>query len=158
MSLMAVLGRILQVIGWIWLAAGVAGQFFDLPVDDVFPGLILLVASRFIRAQAARNAPDEGEIALSTLEPGPRPLNPDRMSTAPRPPMAPPPAPTPAASAPKPEADGREELLEDFLLAGRKATEDPVEAAGVPVEPDIAGQRSSADMIADAKKRWSKRP
>jgi hypothetical protein len=161
MSLMAALGRILQVVGWIWLAAGVVGQFFDFPVDDVFPGIILLIASRFIRAQAARNASTE-DLSVSTIESGPRPLNTDRPSTS-LPKEPPPPAklaPAPPNPAPKPqprqaEDTARDELLEDFLYSGREMVDD---AVADPVEPEAAGQKSSADMIADAKKRWSKRP
>jgi hypothetical protein len=56
---MAALGRLLQVIGWLWLVAGFALPALDLAEINPFPGLILIFVARALRTQAARNAPPE---------------------------------------------------------------------------------------------------
>ncbi|MGD2042931.1 MAG: hypothetical protein PVJ28_04715, partial [Acidimicrobiia bacterium] len=77
---MTALGRILQAIGWVWVALAFFGGFINLPFDpNIFPGLILIFISRVFRAQGARTTTAEQEEA-ETLEEQvePRVLNTER--------------------------------------------------------------------------------
>jgi hypothetical protein len=166
---MAALGRILQVIGWLWFVAGLASRIFEFGDIDVFPGLILVFVARAIRAQAARQAPDE-DVVTDQPEPvaPPRILNTERQtdsvpptSTRRRPEPGPKPAvePTPVKK--------RNELLQDIVLAGKEAAatkpapapSEPRSERSASVEPGLKGKKpmSSAEMIAQARKRWDRK-
>lgn len=163
---MAVLGRILQAIGWVWLALGFFGPILNLPIDvNFFPGIILIFIARIFRAQAARRESQEAEAQASEVEQSqPRALNTERTRSqppSPGPTNRPEPEPNrPEAAKPRPEAK-RQEMLEQVLLAGTElATESTPQpdTSGVEETPASTRPLSSAEMIARAHKRWNKRP
>lgn len=159
---MAALGRILQIVGWLWVAVGFLGPILGLPFGiNVLPGVIVLFISRLFRVQAARNAPAEIE---PEPEPAPAPeriLNTDRERHPPTPPVT-----TKAEQAksrtmetepifkPK-ETESRDDMLEQILLAGREVADEPGELPD-PAPLDGDPPMSSAEMIARAHKRWDK--
>lgn len=177
---MAALGRVLQIAGWLWFAAGIVGPMVDYDVVNPFPGLILIFVARALRTQAARNAPYEEESEEEAAEPAQpeRPLNTDRIQR----PAAPPPSPDPvtryreAEPAPRPEPayvpepgpsdeDGetgeRENIIERIVIAGRQAStkdssQDRVDSARS-VRSGDTKPMSSAEMIAQARKRWDRK-
>ena len=162
---MTALGRILQAIGWLWLALGFFGPAFDLPIQpNIFPAIIILFLARILRSQGERSAPEEpAEAQPVEQEPQPRALNTDRVRSPETPPQkSPPSAPmTQSSRAPTPEAR-RQEMLEQILVAGtdlatETASPDP---SPVPDEdvPGTSAPMSSAEMIAQARGRWNKRP
>lgn len=162
---MTVLGRILQAIGWIWLALGFFGPAFDLPIQpNIFPGIIILFLARILRSQGQRSAPEEpAEARPVEQEPQPRALNTERIRTPETPSQKPPPSSPVTHSTRAPSAEARrQEMLEQILVAGTDlATEaaspepSPVADEEVPATPS---PMSSAEMIAQARKRWNKRP
>jgi hypothetical protein len=166
---MAAVGRILQVIGWIWLALGFFGSLINLPVDlDILPGIVLIFIARIFRAQAARRAPEESEAPTTgESQPRPSPLNTERSrSRVPPPEPTPPARPTPEPvllepPQPSPETK-RKEMLDQILVAGTElATESSPPETGSPAEeeaPEPTRPMSSAEMIARAHERWDKRP
>ncbi|MFZ0015187.1 MAG: hypothetical protein WAL25_13860 [Acidimicrobiia bacterium] len=158
---MAALGRVLQVVGWIWVAVGFFGPVVGLPDGINFlPGVILVFVSRLLRVQAERNAPRETEA-----EPEPAPqriLNTERrpQRPAPRPPETqparpPPPSPDPMpVPTPEPLEEPREDVLEKIFLAGNDVVD---EVAELPADDDVGSRpMSSAEMIARAKRRWDR--
>ncbi len=184
---MAAAGRVLQTIGWIWVALGFFGPFLNLPVDvNLFPGIILVFLSRILRTQAARNAPVEYETPapgeeqvepriLNTERPRPpEPLaKPETVAkpeivakpepvVVPEPVVEPRPEPsrleTPRLES-KPE---RAELEEKMLFAGTElASRTESEPMSQGEETDIGEAMrplSSSEMIARAHERWNKRP
>lgn len=162
---MTLLGRILQTVGWVWLALGFFGPIFSLPIRlNIFPAIIILFVARILRSQGARNAPEEPEqVQPVEQEPQPRALNTDRVRTEVASPQKTPPA-APAAQPPRaqtPEAK-RQEMLEQILVAGTDlAAETAVPEPGAGAETELPGSTqpmSSAEMIAQAHKRWNKRP
>jgi hypothetical protein len=160
---MAVLGRILQAIGWLWVLAGFFGNFINLPVGNIVPGIILLFIARVVRAQAGRRERAEGpEDVLATQS------VPTDTQTAPRrvPSMRPPPeprvepAPTPSRHASAEPERSRSEALEKILLAGN-ALEEDLGSTEVEIPVELAEgevRLSSAEMIARARQRWDRRP
>lgn len=168
---MTALRRILQVIGWVWIAAGLFGSVVDLPGVSVFPGIILLFISRVIRKQTgqipSRDDHDDEDEEEAAMRPDPRPLNTEReYRPVPEPvsksrPMQ---EETPAPASSRQEADAdpdeedRSELLERVLLAGKERAEESLE----PRYPEIGlgpdRSLSSAEMIARAHRRWDRRP
>lgn len=168
---MSILGRVLQVIGWLWMAASVLGRFVELPDFNFFPGLILVFVSRVLRTQNRRRQPVE-EVVVETAAPsstsGPRRLNTERSkepqqtistATIKTPPKAPPPAKTEMVwpkdqSAVSPQ---RDDLNEQLLVAGseleRAKAEPPI------LERSHDGKPlTSAEMIARARERWDPKP
>jgi hypothetical protein len=156
---MAGIGRTLQIIGWLWLIAGFVGPRAGLPDVGIFPAFVLIFISRIFRTQARRNAPEE---TVDEVEPEPqapeRILNTDR---APRPPPSPEPVVRYSEPEPEPEPEERNELLERIALAGRDATteeDSPTDAEDAAADAiDVSGSMSSAEMIAQARKRWDRR-
>jgi hypothetical protein len=167
---MAALGRLLQVIGWLWLVAGFALPALDLAEINPFPGLILIFVARALRTQAARNAPPEP--AAEEQAPEERILNTDRVRVEPQPsPKPPPPSPQPVTiprqtdPRPSPSAPSeRESLIERIAEAGREAeadlTQPDLGELDVTAPRGSAKPMSSAEMIAEARRRWNtdKRP
>lgn len=160
---MAVVGRILQAIGWVWLALGFFGPFLNLPIDlNIFPGIILIFISRLFRTQAARRGPQESEEQAPTEEQvQPRILNTERSQTVPAPTSRPQTEPARSeVKEPKPEVK-RQEMVEQILMAGTDlATGPPSPESDTPAgeeAPVPSRPLSSAEMIAEAHKRWNKR-
>ena len=161
---MAAIGRLLQVIGWLWLVGGFVLPALGLADITVFPGLILIFVARALRAQAARNAPPE-VVQEQPLEE--RILNTDRVRVEPKPspkPAPPPPQqvniPRQTEQGPKPPAPSeRESLIERIAEAGREAEADLTETGRAPL--DVTAPRgvtkpmSSEEMIAAARRRWN---
>jgi hypothetical protein len=160
---MAGIGRTLQIIGWLWLIAGFVGPRAGLPDVGIFPAFVLIFISRIFRKQARRNAPEEPDEEVEAEPPTPdRVLNTER---APRPSPSPEPVvryfePEPESD-PEPEQAERNELLERIALAGRDATteeDSPTDAEDAAADAiDVSGSMSSAEMIAQARKRWDRR-
>lgn len=168
---MAVLGRILQIVGWVWVAVGFFGPMLDLPGGlNFFPGFILVFVSRIFRTQAARNASHDDESEPLAEEPQQRAFNTDRGRTTP----APEPRPTgvePSKTKPVPTdsifkltppepKESKDHLLEQILLAGKEVADQPAGPPDDITPADVAdpeGPISSAEMIARAKRRWDKR-
>ena len=162
---MAALGRILQVIGWLWFIAGFVGPMFDFDALNPFPGLVLVFIARIFRARArGEMPPGPGEGAG---EPQPVPVEAPRPQ--PRQPTPPPPpnrVETPPPEDPKPESkperpvDERNQLLERIAMAGREASDEPAAPKREKKEDDskpsgmVRTPMSSAEMIAQARKRW----
>lgn len=177
---MASLGRILQLAGWLWFAVGFLSPMVGYDLVNPFPGLILIFVARAIRTQAARNAPeDDGHEEPAEPAQPERPLNTDRIPTpAPRSPTPDPvaryreakPAPRPErAHVPEPgssadeggEPDERENIIERIVIAGRQATtkessQERVDSARS-VRSGDTKPMSSAEMIAQARKRWDRK-
>lgn len=175
---MTALGRILQVIGWLWIAVGFFGPAVNLPDVSVFPGIIILFISRVLRKQGGQATRDEDGTELGAEQPDePRMLNterPQRPAPKPKPtPKTPPipdtvpePKPRPQMKPqpelkPQPEAieEERGELLERVLLASQEMAEESQE----PQYPQLATERedgplTSAEMIARAHRRWDRKP
>jgi len=167
---MAALGRILQIIGWLWFLAGLASRFFEFAAIDVFPGLILVFVARVIRAQAARQAPAE-DVVRDQPPPAapPRALNTERQADQSVPQTSTPrhsdPVPKPALE--PPPVKKRNELLQDIVLAGKevavtkpaKTQPEPRPERSASVEPELkkTTPMSSAEMIAQARKRWDRK-
>ncbi|HUG31622.1 MAG TPA: hypothetical protein VMM14_01915 [Acidimicrobiia bacterium] len=175
---MAALGRILQIIGWLWFAAGFLGPLVGFDGVNLFPGLILVFVARAIRTQAARHAPSEPDEVDREEEPRPeRVLNTERVPRTP-----PPPAPDPIVRYQRaeaqttmdeddeeddPDSGERDNLIERIALAGRETTTTSESAAdrsgGSTLESDrhaVAPRRkpmTSAEMLAQAHKRWDRK-
>lgn len=161
---MAALGRLLQVIGWLWLVAGFVLPAIGLADITVFPGLILIFVARALRTQAARNAPPEVD---EEPEPEARILNTDRVRVEPKPAeKQPPPAPQQVTiprqvePLPKPPASSeRDSLIERIADAGREVEAELSETDRAPL--DVTASRgtskpmSSEEMIAAARRRWN---
>jgi len=161
---MQAIGRILQIVGWLWFAAGIVGPVVGLDRFNFFPGLVLVFFSRIIRAQAARTASPQPETNEGEAEttPPPRPLNTERGQ-----PSAPTPSPqvsyTPRPPVPELVVDSAEppddqsDLLERIVAAGREVGEEITEKTSTPdlAEPDMDRKpMTSEEMIARAHRRW----
>lgn len=152
----------------------------DYDLVNPFPGLILIFIARALRTQAARNAPveDGHEEPAEPAQPE-RPLNTDRIQRpAPRPPSPDPvaryreaePAPRPErAHVPEPgpsadegsEVGERDNIIERIVIAGRQAatkesSQERVDSARS-VRSGDTKPMSSAEMIAQARKRWDRK-
>lgn len=158
---MAALARLLQTVGWLWVIAGFVLPVLNVADPSVFPGVILIFVARALRTQLARHAPPS-ESEQEPDEPA-RVLITERERTAPtsEPARTPPPQPpkpaaeTPRQSAPTPtedvsEPDDRDELIERIALAGRAVSEPAT-------DEERPAPMSSAEMIAQAKRRWDKK-
>lgn len=173
---MAILGRILQVIGWLWVAASFLDGFLDVPLPDLnfFPGLIVIFISRALRAQGARRKQPEGTAVETMTTPGtpvPRQLNTERLKepktsggtavkTAK---TAPPKSQQPATSEvvwPKDQpakTPERDDLIEQILVAGAGLQTEKSELSTL--EPLHQGKPLTSDeMIARARQRWDRKP
>ena len=169
---MAILGRILQFVGWLWIGASFFGNFIDLPNFGFFPGLILVFLSRLIRTQAKRQerAKEADEPIGATPESSlPRPLYTERSKQTPEAAKPEPVTRTaPKASPvrqqvvwPKEESGAepeRDSLSEEILVAGSELADDKA-AEGPVLEPSYEGKPlTSAEMIARARQRWDRKP
>lgn len=156
------MGRILQVVGWLWIVAGFLGPIFEFESVNPLLGLILVFIARIIRARARSEMPP-----LET-QPEPQTESSDG-ARAERRQRTPPPPPArqehPAPTAPQPEteprqsAEERDDLLERIALAGREADEDIAEPDLGDLQTEGTETRtpmSSAEMIARARRRWDR--
>jgi len=168
---MAAVGRILQVIGWLWFIAGFVGPVFDFDYLNPFPGLVLIFIARVFRSRARSEMPPGPGDAQPAPQPQPvdAPRPQPTQQTSPPPPKRPEARPT---EQPKPEplyerpVDERNELLERIAAAGRGAAEPDVpepkrQGTGPKTEEPMPGDparkpMSSAEMIAQARKRWDR--
>ena len=170
---MAAIGRILQVIGWLWFIAGFVGPIFGFETVNPFPGLVLIFIARIFRTRARSEMPPGP--ADGQPQPQPQPVEPPRPqprqeTSPPSPPKLPEAGPK-AAPKPEPEyerpVDERNELLERIAAAGRDAAAEP--AVAEPKRQDTGSRKeesepvdasrepmSSAEMIARARKRWDR--
>lgn len=165
---MGAFGRILQVIGWLWLAFAFFGPMFNLPRLDIFPGIIIVFVARVFRAQATRRErADAGEMLQAETRPQQvQPRKPRRETPrveSPVPPTEskpkPKPKPTPSSVRPEPkmpDAAEREVMLEKILLTGQELAEESVEEQ-IAVADETPQKMSSAEMIARAHERWNKK-
>jgi hypothetical protein len=145
--------RALGIVGWLWFITGFVGPMFGFDLFNIFPGLVLIFISRMMARAARTRIPEEAEES-----PAPeRVLNTDR-------PTPPPPRPEPVVRhhqpepQPRPETEPvRDDILNRILLAGREAEDETVvhEEASPPDEGTTP--RTSAEMIAQARKRWDRR-
>lgn len=161
---MQALGRVLQVLGWLWFLAGIVGPIFGFDRLNFFPGLVLIFIARVIRVQRRRTEQAEPETqGVERETPAPeRVLNTER----PQQPSAPSPSPRPTVdnavertTQPEPmsePSEERDDLLERIVAAGREGA-DEVETPEDPGPPPAPGSRasmSSEEMIARAHRRW----
>jgi hypothetical protein len=166
---MAAIGRILQIIGWLWFIAGFVGPVFDFESVNPFPGLVLIFIARIFRARArSEMPPGPGDVGA---EPQPAQVETRRSQPRQQTPLPPKRVETPPVEKPNPEprlerpVDERNELLERIAMAGRETAEEPanprLEKKGATLEEGddepsdvVKPQMSSAEMIARARKRW----
>jgi len=146
------LGRILSTVGSVWIALYFIARFFDFggtPLGDIlesfgssfFVPILLLFAGRTIQRRSRRTSVEDASMSSpesqSTPPPAPRP--------APSRPAPPPPVIKPAPVDPAPV--DMDELAEAI---GFDASEETTSLPDVEVE----GPKTSAEMIADAHRRY----
>lgn len=164
---MAKVGRLLGIVGFIWLALGLMSPFIDIPNVNILPGIILLFVARMIGRQASeagRNRPGGGV----EQKPAGRVLNtqrdrPSQPTFTPEPASRKPPPPAPLESvgpAVKSDQEKREILEEIFVSDDEAMMEEPA----MPLAPEDdtdsfhSGQSLSSDeMIAQARRRWKRK-
>lgn len=161
---MSALGRILQVVGWLWVVYGFVSPAFGLPDLSFFPGIVLVFVARILRnIGQRREMPDLGE-AEPEAEPepasAPRMMNTERQRQArqegPETPVLEP--------EPEPSPQRRNQLLDQIVGPGAGGGEAEVEPqSDDEVDPDtqVPSSRkplSSAEMIARAHERWDSKP
>lgn len=165
MTPMAALGRILQVVGWLWVVYGFVSPAFGLPDLSFFPGIILVFVARVLRNQAKRrDMPDLGEEAGTTEPeptPAPRMMNTERQRVTQQ--ERPQPVVIEQESPSEPAPQRRNELLEQIVSAGRDSAEEqmapePDDEAGSAQESPARAPMTSAEMIARAHERWDSKP
>lgn len=164
---MAALGRILQIVGWLWLIGGFIGGLIGFISLNLLPGIILVFIARVIRNQAdTREMPELGE--QPSVEEQQRP----QASTAETQRRQTPPSPepyvleTPSRRGPSPEpqpdpkpAPRRRDLLEEVIgLDPDPGDDDASGETDMPSDQPVdTGRRrpmSSAEMLARAHERW----
>lgn len=167
---MAALGRILQVVGWLWVIAGLVGPalgFWDL---SFIPGVVVVFLARILRTQAERRElPDldrREETEEATQPPPARLMNTERQRLEQQ--ARPQPAMIEHEPMSDPEPIGqptskRNQLLDQIVTAGREVEEEMSapqrEDRAEPVDaPDTPKPMSSDEMIARARKRWDSKP
>lgn len=164
---MAALGRILQIVGWLWLIGGFFGSIFGLISLNLLPGIILVFVARVIRNQAeTREMPDLGE--QTSAEPQEQPATRTAETSRQRQP-APSPEPyvleTPSrrepdrAPQPSPKsAPRRRDLLEEVVGLDPDrdddASEETARSSDQMTDTEERRPMSSAEMIARAHERW----
>ncbi len=162
---MGALGRILQIVGWGWLAYSFFAPMLGLPRIDIFPGIIIVFIARVLRVQATRRTTSEEEVSFEDLSTGETRPQPERPKVEKKPvrtvlPAEPKPRPT-RSPAPKaketPTGAERDAMLEKILLNGQELAEGTAEKV-VAAADETPVKLSSAEMIAQARQRWNKRP
>ena len=142
---MAALGRILQVVGWLWVAFGFFGPMLGLPGVPWFAGLILVFVSRVVRARAAQMEREAYED--DTLRPNvERKADPPKTRTSPAPVVVEP---------------SRTEIEQRLVATMRDEIDTPDQADVdelLAQIKDVDRPKTSAEMIAEARQRWNKRP
>lgn len=155
---MAALGRILQILGWLWVIAGFVGPRLDLPIPtfSVLPGIILIFIARALRRRARRQMPE-----LPTGRPEPEPMPPERTLNTERQKTSPlPPRPVERELEPDPPRSDEDhnELLEKILGANEEMEKPATPTRVTPTRPDTKTPLTSAEMVAEARKRWDRKP
>lgn len=163
---MAALGRILQIVGWLWLIGGFIGGLIGFISLNLLPGIILVFVARVIRNQAdTRDMPELGE--QPSVEEQQRPPTPT-AETPPQHQAPPSPEPyvleTPSRREPTPEPQPeskpapRRRLLEEVAGLDPDRDDDASEETAMPSDqPADPAQRrpmSSSEMLARAHERW----
>jgi hypothetical protein len=160
---MAALGRVLQVVGWLWVVYGFVSPAFGLPDLSFFPGIILVFIARILRnIGQRREIPDLGE---EEPEAEPEPAPPPRMMNTERQRQARQEGPELPVLEPEPESPPprRDRLLDQIAGAGPGGGEAGLEPESeeevepVPM-PSTRKPLSSAEMIARAHERWDSKP
>lgn len=154
---MAALGRIFSLFGFLWFLAALFGQEFGLPPLNLLPAIVFILFGRALRTQARRRAPSESsepmsqpEARVEIPEPVERPLNTDR-------PSAPPPTP-PVMRIPEPKVVVEERnALFDRIAAADETAALPEPATPPILDSDSKQPMTSAEMIAEARKRWDRK-
>ncbi len=168
---MAVIARLLQAIGWVWVIAGFLLPAFGLARPNIFPGFILIFVARALRTQAARHAPPEEEVQLPAETQHVLHTRRDRSEpNVATPPPTPAEAPKPPRGVTQPTVEPvvvsqpveRDDIIDRIAMAGRAASDATPERQKPTVpSPSIGEERkapmTSAEMIAQAKKRWDKK-
>jgi hypothetical protein len=142
------LGRVLTLLGVIWLAVVVFAGLFGLRdnagsfatiIGSTLPALILIGVGRTMSRRAAerRDAPALPQPAAPTTPPSTRQMEPPPAAPAPSRSQPSEVFPKPARSAPSPEPDA------------------PID---VPSPPALSPPKSSQEMIDEARKRWGSGP
>lgn len=162
---MAIVGRILGIAGSVWIALGLFGHLINVPNVNPLPGIVLLFVAGVLRKQSSANrgTQDEDGQAMPVRAPTTR--------RAPRPDPTPPsktgvskPAPSASQRVVKPVAMGEGEkmvTMDDEHLAGETSPDRDTMALPYDEEADSyhSGQAlSSSEMIAQARRRWNRRP
>lgn len=168
---MAALGRLLSTIGWLWFGAGIVAPMFAFDRVNVFPGLILILVGRVIRAQARRRESDEASEPASPEQEA-RPLNTDRVQPTPTvgpaaepavrtPPILGTPIPPPpvVVQPDQTEATITEKLFSKIGTAASARDDTDVIPGPDAIVEDAEEKKtlSSEEMIARARQRWDRR-
>lgn len=168
---MAAIARLLQAIGWVWVIAGFLLPAFGLARPNIFPGFILIFVARALRTQASRHAPPEEEVQVPAETERVLQTQRDRSEpTAATPPPTPAQAPKPPREAAQPKVEPivvsqpveRDDIIDRIAIAGRAASDERPESQKPTVPASSIGEEpktpmTSAEMIAQAKKRWDKK-
>lgn len=155
---MAALGRIVQIIGWLWFAAAIFGEALGLPDLNIFPAILLIFVARALRRQAKRQSAETEDHSRPPDFPGEepaqeeRPLNTERQQPPPRPRVEPIPQPDPVA-----EVREHNELLEKILAADEAAPRPGPMPTTAGSDEDRRPPITSAEMVAEARKRWDRK-
>lgn len=162
---MGVLGRILQVVGWLWVVAGFFGPIAGFSVGSFLPGLIILFVARVLRTQAARRQRMEEDDQTVERPRVARSARPPSPATRPKPVAM----PTKTSNETRdetrsddqsesPPSSDRQETLEQIFLAGRELEDEDEPPESLLGGDDTAIPLTSAEMIARARARWDKKP
>lgn len=159
---MAAIGRILQLAGWLWFVAAIFAPALELnlPEISIFPAIVLIFAGRALRGQARRRGGDADHSSppdfQSEEEEEERPLNTERQPT-------PPPVRierSPPREDRSAEVTEHNEMLERILASrGVEDAESTDASAQLPTGEtglDPKYPKSSAELVAEARKRWDR--
>jgi hypothetical protein len=161
----------------ILIVAGILGPIIGFDGNGFLPGIVLLFIGRAMSKQARTQSAEAGDepvaqralntVRAKTMPPPPRPTPPPRRTP-------PPPSNEPAQAKPMPVAEPKpmriepvesapgpvqkQGMLESVLLAGSELADkkDIEMTESRPMEPTT--RMTSDEMIAEARKKWGRRP
>lgn len=150
-----VLGRVLTVLGFVWILWAVAGDMVAFEMGrnlvslPLLPGIVLLFIGRAVTRSSRRRQNEElpGLEAEPLSNPSKRRLPPESIrpsSMRPSPPPDPPVERRSIRTSPEPEADAITHALENMQ-------EEIADAVG-----SAAARKTSAEMVAEARRRFGK--
>lgn len=154
----SIFGRLLTALGFVWLFWSLFGdlvtlEFGTTPIDvPILPGFVFLFLGRALSRGARRGAARSEEVE-------PSPPRTERQARLPLPPNESP-APSPVELRPVPSPTPLEEMevaVEDPVVI----EEDIVEAMETDLDPapeSIGVRKTSAEMVAEARRRFGRRP